>query len=57
MGYIIVWRNNGSEPFIELDSHYFKEEYSSYEDAVKEAEELAGGMRPINYAIYEEVTS
>jgi hypothetical protein len=57
MGYIIVWRPNGRDPHISLDSHYFKEEYSNYDDAVKDAEEMLDDDHYRSYAIFEEVTS
>lgn len=40
MSYIIVWRSNHREPFLESTDHGFKEEYYSYEDAKAEAERI-----------------
>lgn len=40
MGYIIVWRNSYRDPFISTNGHYFKEEYSSYEDARDAAKDM-----------------
>ena len=62
MGYIIVWRNNHREPFVDVDTNEFKEEYSSYEEAKEEAEMVLKQEGPksqwyFNYAIYEEVKS
>ena len=61
MGYIIVWRNSHREPHVCTDSHDFKEEFYSYEDAKKRADETVeheGPQSPwyFDYAIYEEVT-
>ncbi len=56
MGYIIVWRNSYRDPHIMLNDHSFKEEYSTYEDAKKEAEAANDNELFIDYAIYEEVT-
>lgn len=62
MGYIIVWRNCHREPHIDVNSHDFKEEYSSYGDAKEAADKIveAQGAQDswyFDYAIYEEVTS
>ncbi len=62
MGYIIVWRNSHREPHIDMNSHYFKEEYSSYEKAKEAAETIIEDEGPksqwyFDYAIYKEVTS
>lgn len=62
MGYIIVWRNSHREPHIDTNSNDFKAEYSSYEEARKEAEVILLAEGPqskwyFDYAIYEEVTS
>ena len=62
-GYIIVWRNSHREPHIDVDSHNFKEEYSSYESAKESAEEIlrtenANEKTPwyFDYQIYEEAS-
>lgn len=57
MGYIIVWRNTCRDPFIMLNDHSFKEEYSSYEDAEKDAKSAQDNELFLDYAIFEEVTS
>ena len=57
MAYIIVWRNNGRDPFIQTDSHYFVEEFSSFDDAKESADANLDDEHFQNYAIYEEVTS
>jgi hypothetical protein len=62
MGYIIVWRNGYREPFVEVDSHNFKETYSTYEQAKESAKatiEAEGKDSEwyFDYKIYEEVNS
>jgi hypothetical protein len=57
MGYIIVWRPNSRDPFIQTESHYFKEEFSTYQDAKEAAEATLDDDHFRNYAIFEEVTS
>lgn len=57
MGYIIVWRPNSQDPHIDLNSRFFKEEYSSFEQARDAAEEMIDNDHYRNYAIFEEVTS
>ena len=64
MGYIIVWRNSHREPHINVDSHNFKEEYSTYESAKESAEEILRTENEneksywyFDYQIYEEVNS
>lgn len=57
MGYIIVWNPNSRDPHIELNSHYFKEEYGTYDAAKKDAEDMKGDEWRSYYAIFEEVTS
>lgn len=62
MGYIIVWKANRRDPFIQTDSHYFKDEYSSYDEAKEAAQATLDNEGPkskwyYDYAIYEEVTS
>jgi hypothetical protein len=61
MGYIIVWRNTHREPHVDVDTHGFREEYSTYEEAKAEAEkavEAEGPQSPwyFDYAIYKEVS-
>lgn len=58
--YIIVWRNNHKEPHIDVNSHGFKETYSSYEEAKEEAERAVeseghGSRWYFDYSIYQEV--
>jgi hypothetical protein len=55
MGYIIVWRPNSRDPFIQTDSHYFKEDFESFEDAKESAEGNIDDEHFRNYAIFEEV--
>lgn len=62
MGYIIVWRHNHREPFIETNDRDFMEDYSTYEQAKEAADETVANEGPqskwyFDYAIYEEVTS
>lgn len=57
MGYIIVWNPNSRDPHIELNSHYFKEEYGTYDAAKKDAEDMKGDEWRSYYAIFEEVAS
>jgi hypothetical protein len=57
MGYIIVWRPNGRDPHIGLNSWYLKEEYSTYDQAKEAAEEMKDDDHFRSYAIFEEVTS
>ena len=40
MSYIIVFKNNHREPFIDTDSHDFKESYSSFEEAKETSENI-----------------
>lgn len=40
MGYIIVWRSTHREPHVQTDTHDFKDEYSTLEDAKKAAIEI-----------------
>lgn len=56
--YIIVWRNSHREPFIDVDSHGFKEIYNSYESAKESAEKILEQEGPkspwyFDYKIYE----
>lgn len=60
--YIIVWRSSHREPHISQDDHGFKENYASYEDAKKYAEETIEQEGPasrwyFDYEIFEEATS
>ncbi len=57
MAYIIVWNPNSRDPFIHFNSHYFKEEFSTYEGALEEADKCLDNDQFRNYAIFEEVTS
>lgn len=57
MGYIIVWKHNSRDPFIQTNSHYFKEEFCEYQDAVDCAEANLDNEHFSSYAIFEEVTS
>ena len=62
MGYIIVFRSRHRDPFIDLDSHDFKEDYSTFEDAKKAADEIIQDEGPksewyYDYQIYQEVES
>ena len=38
--YIIIWRNNHREPFVQTDSNGFIEEFYSFEEAKEEAEKI-----------------
>jgi len=57
--FIIVWKNSYREPFIQLDSHYFKEEFPTYDEAKTSAEEIKDDKSfkewYFDYKIYEEV--
>ena len=60
--YIIVWKNNHRDPFVDIDTHDFLETYSSYEDAKEAAEKTLENEGPksqwyFNYKIYEEANS
>lgn len=57
MGYIIIWNPGSRDPFIQTDGHYFKEEFSSFEDAREAAEVNMDNEHFRSYAIFEEVTS
>jgi len=62
MSYIIIWRNNHREPFVEQTDNHFLNTYSSYEDAQEAAENTIENEGPksqwyFNYKIYEEATS
>jgi hypothetical protein len=62
MSYIIVWRNTYREPHIDVNSHGFKEAYSSYEEAKRAAVDILESEGPksewyFDYQIYEEVDS
>jgi hypothetical protein len=56
MSFIIVWRNNHRDPFVDVNSHYFLETYSTYEQA-KEAAEAILSEDYFDYQIYEEVSN
>ena len=56
MGYIIVYNHNSRDPFIHTNSHYFKEEFYTYEDAKEAAEMNIDNEDFRSYAIFEEVT-
>lgn len=62
MCYIIIWKNSHKEPHIDIDSRGFKEEYMTYEDAKKSADEIIrseneNGKSPwyFDYQIYKSV--
>jgi len=64
MSYIIVWRNSHRDPHLDTDSHGFKEEYSTYDQAKEAADKIErseneGEQSPwyFDYQIYEEVDS
>lgn len=62
MNYIIVWKNNYREPFIDIDFKGFKETYPTYESAKQEAEKTLEQEGPnsewyFDYKIYEEANS
>lgn len=57
MAYIIIWAPNSRDPFIQTDSHYFKEEFSTFEEAKESAEANLDNEHFRNYAIFEEVKS
>jgi hypothetical protein len=40
MSYIIVWRSTYREPFVDVDSRGFIEDYPTEEDAKKAAKEI-----------------
>lgn len=40
MSYIIVWRSTHREPFIDVNSRGFTEDYYTYEEAKEKAEEI-----------------
>lgn len=46
-----------SRPFIQTDSHYHVEEFSTYDDAKESAEANLDNDHFRSYAIFEEVTS
>jgi len=59
--YIIIWRNSHREPFVDIDSKGFISQYSSHEEAKKEAEEVLKNENEnnrspwyFNYKIYKE---
>jgi hypothetical protein len=61
MSYIIVWRNNTRDPFINYDSHGFIEDYPSFEMAKESADEIEKNENEngksewyFNYKIYKE---
>jgi len=58
MDYIIIWRSNSREPHIDVDSHGFKETYSTFElaeQSAKETMEREGDQSPwyFGYEIFE----
>lgn len=62
MSYIIVWRHRHREPHLDTDYRDFLEDFSTFEEAKKEADRIVeqeGTNSPwyFDYAIYEEVTS
>ena len=61
MSYIIVWRNNTREPFIDYNTHGFIEHYPSFENAKENADEIEKNENQnsksewyYNYKIYKE---
>jgi hypothetical protein len=61
MSYIIIWRSTNREPFVNVDSYNFLEDYPTYEKAKEVAEEILlqenqTTQSPwyFNYKIYEE---
>lgn len=61
MSYIIVWRNNHRDPFVDVDSRNFLESYSTFEEAEKAAKEIEFSENEkeqsiwyFNYKIYKE---
>lgn len=59
MEYIVVFRNSHRDPHILLDSHDFKESFSSYESAKEYADQIVEQQGPrdphyFDYQIYEE---
>ncbi len=65
MGYIIIWRNSQSEPFVDVDLYDFLQSYSTYEEAkafaeeIEERENSGKEQSPwwFDYKIYEEANS
>jgi hypothetical protein len=53
MEYIIVWRSHHRDPHLDVDSHYFLERYSSYEDAQASAEQISGSDGYHDYEIFQ----
>lgn len=53
MEYIIVWRSTHRDPFISTNSHYFKETFSSYEDALHFAMQNQDGEHCHDYEIFQ----
>jgi hypothetical protein len=61
MSYIIVWRNNTRQPFIDTNSRGFIEDYPSFEKAKESADEIEKNENEngksewyYNYKIYKE---
>ena len=62
MDYIIVFRNCHRDPFIDTNSHDFKETYSTYDQAKEAADRIIEQEGPksewyFDYQIYQEVDS
>lgn len=61
MSYIIVWRSTHKEPFVDVNSHGFTEDYYSYDEAKEKAEQIEKDENEFNkspwyfdYKIYKE---
>jgi len=64
MSYIIIWRNRHREPHIDVDSRGFRQDYMSFDEAKKAAEEIVRSENEnekslwyFDYQIYEEASS
>lgn len=58
MSYIIVWRNNHREPFLETSDHGFLQTFENEEDAIEHAKSIIAVESKDspyhNYVIYKE---
>lgn len=57
MSFIIVWRNSHRDPHVDVDTHNFLEQYSTFEAAKEEAEKNIDNEWYFDYQIYEEVNN
>ncbi len=57
MAYIVVFNIGFRDAFLATDTHYFVEEYMTYEQAEEDAKAALDGNQYRNYKIFEEANS